>query len=163
MAWRWRRLISLLILVIGSLILWVAIFRLILSHLPQLQISAPWFLRSGMVEFLQNASSSYRLILMHGQGCTDPPPRGTEVQHFRTPAGMPKSRSVQKRSWFRRCTHKSQGFRDALAKPTGVFLFRYEPNAVVRRARSDNTQRGLGRSFADHLSLRSQRRQNPTS
>ena len=31
---RWRRLISLLILVIGSLILWVAILRLIRSTLP---------------------------------------------------------------------------------------------------------------------------------
>jgi hypothetical protein len=31
---RWRRLISLLILVIGSLILWVAILRLIKSLLP---------------------------------------------------------------------------------------------------------------------------------
>jgi polysaccharide export outer membrane protein len=27
---------------------------------------------------------------------------------------------------------KSQGLRDDLAKPEGVFLFRYEPNAVVR-------------------------------
>ena len=47
---------------------------------------------------------------------------------------------------------KSQGLRDDLAKPEGVFLFRYEPNSVVR-ALDQPTAGERGRGLADCLSV----------
>src|SRR6516225_6881668 len=55
---------------------------------------------------------------------------------------------------------KSQGLRDDLAKPEGVFLFRYEPNSIVRALRSAGRPRDTKRSLAGRIPLQPSRREN---
>jgi hypothetical protein len=65
---------------------------------------------------------------------------------------MPKSPLMPKRSTSPRrlASGKSQGLRDDLAKPEGVFLFRYESNAIVRALDepiATGAQRGMYPSY----------------